>query len=138
MIRSSIKRIAVGLALAGTVAAVGGGGNLAHAAAGGPRICPRVTCYPAPSLVLSGEHGEVYVDGYHWAANRWLELDVYAPVSSNLPSVVTYFVHTGANGAFSTAYVAPGGCFDQQLEFQAIDSVANTVVTQYAVPGCIA
>jgi hypothetical protein len=96
-----------------------------------------VGCYPAPTLTLSGGDGEIYIRGANWAANRGIELDIFAPVGSGLPLETTQFVFTDKTGSFLGVYIPPGACFYGQMEIQAIDSVSNTVRTGYAEPGCI-
>ena len=108
----------------------------AHAAAGS-QLCRSIICIVVPSLTVTGGDGELYLQGANWAANRWIELDIYAPVGSGLPLETTQAVFTSKTGTFLTAYVAPGACFYGKMEVQAIDSVSNTVVTSYGIPGCI-
>jgi len=106
----SLTRTLAGLALASSVAAttgIGTGGISAHARAGGGLPCPRVACWAAPSLTVSGGMGSLYIRGALFASNHEIELDIYAPVGN---------------------YV---------MEVQAIDTQTNTVVTTYGVPGCI-
>jgi hypothetical protein len=86
-------------------------------------------------MAVTGGMGEITITGAHWSANQWVEFDIYAPVSSSLPPVVYYATQTGADGSFSIVYTAPNRCFGDQMEIQAISG--NTVITEYAVPGCI-
>ncbi len=111
------------------------GAGAAHAALN-PRPCIQISCMPqAPSMTLTGGMGEIAITGAHWPASQWVELDIYAPVSSSLPWVVFYEAQTAADGSFSVTYTDPNRCFGGQMEIQGISG--NTVITEYAVPGCL-
>ncbi len=135
-VKKTLAILTLGLAL---LVGISGTSNLAPTAhaASGVQFCRYVGCFVAPTLTVSGGYGELRIQGANWAANRGIEIDVYAPVSSKLPSETTLFAFTDKNGAFLSVYIVPGSCFYGQMEVQAIDSVSNTVVTSYGVPGCI-
>jgi hypothetical protein len=134
-----LKKILVSLVLGLALFSGISGAWLAPAAhaARGIHPCIVVTCAVAPTLTVSGGDGELYIRGAGWAANRWLELYIYAPVGSGLPELTTQDVFTSSNGTFLSVYIPPGACFYGQMEVQAVDLVSTTVVTSYGEPGCI-
>jgi hypothetical protein len=130
-IRTLLSSAVLGLVVASGLV----GAGAAHAALN-PRPCSQISCFPpAPSMTVTGGMGEIAITGAHWSANQWVELDIYAPVSSSLPWVTYYETKTAADGSFSVTYTDPNRCFGDQMEIQAISG--NTVITEYAVPGCI-
>lgn len=96
--------------------------------------CTAISCYHAPTLSTVGMYGTVYISGAYWPANTVIDIDVYMPVSAG-GAVTNTWAFTDGSGKFSTAWRAPGGCFNGQVEVQAYHGA--TVLTSYVIPGCI-
>ena len=134
----NIARIVAGLALAIGVAAatgLGPGAPLAHAAAG-PGPCTVVSCYQAPSLMLTGGNGAILISGAHWAPNHEIEIDVWGQFNGNWPIEWILWAYTDSSGSFLTTYLAPAACYNNYMSVDAWDSLTKTYLRDEAVPGC--
>ncbi|HWE64343.1 MAG TPA: hypothetical protein VHB98_21740, partial [Chloroflexota bacterium] len=105
-------------------------------AASHARMCVWTCRALPPTLTTYGHYGEVNITGAHWTPSWNLEVYVYLPVSAG-GGVSWFAAFTDKYGNLNTYWLAPSGCFNQQVEVQVYDSKLNKVLTSYAVPGCI-